>query len=58
MRYGDRRVVVEDRDDVCDVVDEGLTRRAVAAVSQMDSDEEFGDGDGGDGHLVFVGDEV
>lgn len=55
---GNRVVVVDDGDDVDDVVDEGLTVRAVRVIGEVDSDQELGDGDGRDRHVVIIGDQA
>ena len=58
MRCGDFGVVVDDRDDLCDFVDELLTSCSMGIVGELDTHDEFGDGDRSNCHLVFVGDEL
>jgi hypothetical protein len=58
MGGGDRLVVVDDGDDVYDVVDEGLPVGAVEVIGEVDSDQQLGDGDGGDRGVVIIGDQV
>ena len=58
MGGGNRLVVVDDRDDVDDVVHEGLPVGAVDVIGQVHSDQQLGDGDGGDRRVVVIGDQV
>jgi len=55
---GNRVVVADDGDDVDDVVGEGLTVGAMVVIGQVDSDQQLGDGDGGDRCVVVIGDQV
>jgi hypothetical protein len=55
---GNRVVVCDDRDDVNDVIDEGLTIGAVGVIGEVDSDQELSEGNGRDRHVVVIGDQV
>jgi hypothetical protein len=54
MRSGNRRLVVDNGDDLFDLVDELLTAGPVNVVGQQDADQRLSDGHGGDGHLVVI----
>lgn len=54
----DSSVVVHNADHFGDVVDELLTGGPVGFISKVDSHKKLGDGNGRNGHLVLVGDEV
>jgi len=49
-----RDVVVDNRNDVSDIIDELLTGLAVSLVGQSHTDEKLCDRDGGNGHLVVI----
>jgi hypothetical protein len=58
MRAGDLKVVVVDRDPGKDRVDQGLAARPAGRIGQLHPDEQLGGGDGGDGHVVVVPDQL
>ena len=58
MGGGNRLVVVDDGDDVYDVVDEALPVGAMDVIGEVDSDQQLGDGDGGDRGVVVIADQV
>ena len=57
MRSGDRRVVVDNGDDLFDLIDELPTAGPVNVVGQPDADQELSYGHGGDRHVVVIVDQ-
>ena len=58
MDFGDIEVIDQHRHVGHDVVQKGLPSGVLLALRQLDPDAEFGDGDGGDGDVVVVGNDV
>jgi hypothetical protein len=58
MGAGDFQVVVLDRDPGEDRVDEGLAAGPAGRTGQLHPHEQLGGGDGGDGYVIVVPDQL